>query len=406
MKVTIVGLNYSPEPTGIAPYTAGLAEGLAQFGDDVRVVVGYPHYPQWRIESSFRGSTRRETSSGVRVLRLRHFVPRLPRLANRLLMELTFGLRAAIANWGSPEVIVLVSPALFSTLIAAVRARVSRVPTCIWVQDIYSLGVAESGTGGGFSARILSTIEGRVLSSAARVVVIHDRFKRYLVEDLGMDGNRVEVVRNWSHVETPGDFDREAERSRLGWKSAETIVLHAGNMGAKQALENVVEASFVSQSLGSDIKFVLMGDGNQRSSLEKMARGDRLEIIDPAREDQFMAVLLAADVLLVNERAGLTEMSVPSKLTSYFRTGLPVIAATDRGSVTAQEIELAGAGIRVDPGEPVALIRAAEVLAADSEASALFGAAGKSFSAAYHSEETAVRRFRTILEALVPDRDA
>ena len=30
VKVAILGINYAPEPTGIAPYTTGLAMGLAE----------------------------------------------------------------------------------------------------------------------------------------------------------------------------------------------------------------------------------------------------------------------------------------------------------------------------------------------------------------------------------------
>jgi hypothetical protein len=42
LRVLVVGLNYAPEHTGIAPYTTGMARGLAQAGHQVHVVAGYP----------------------------------------------------------------------------------------------------------------------------------------------------------------------------------------------------------------------------------------------------------------------------------------------------------------------------------------------------------------------------
>jgi len=42
MKIKIVGINYFPELTGIAPYTTGMAEGLAACGHNVNVVTGLP----------------------------------------------------------------------------------------------------------------------------------------------------------------------------------------------------------------------------------------------------------------------------------------------------------------------------------------------------------------------------
>jgi colanic acid biosynthesis glycosyl transferase WcaI len=42
MHVLIIGINYRPEPTGIGPYTAGLAEHLAARGEEVTVLTGLP----------------------------------------------------------------------------------------------------------------------------------------------------------------------------------------------------------------------------------------------------------------------------------------------------------------------------------------------------------------------------
>ena len=408
MRVTFIGLNYSPEPTGIAVYTAGLAEALADTGHPVTVITGYPHYPQWRIYDGYGGHNRLhgcETIQGVSVARVPHGVPSQPRLWNRLGMELGFGIRALFSKWDKPDVAVLVTPALFSVGAAMLRARLGRTRTCIWVQDIYSLGVSESGTGGRLATWLLRRIERSILRSASTVVVIHERFKRYLVEELDIDCDSVEVVRNWCHTDYLTGFGRDEVRTSRGWKADDIVVLHAGNMGAKQALENVVHASRIAEERGSRVRFVLLGDGNQRHQLEAMGGNRRIEFIDPLPEGAFQATLSAADILLVNERPGLTEMSVPSKLTTYFNTGLPVIAATDASCVTADELNLAGGGVRVNAAAPGELVDAAERLGVDSEASAAYGAAGRRFSADFLSAESSLGRFRRILEQGVSRAD-
>jgi colanic acid biosynthesis glycosyl transferase WcaI len=50
-----------------------------------------------------------------------------------------------------------------------------------------------------------------------------------------------------------------------------------------------------------------------------------------------------------------TDMSLPSKLTSYFAAGRPVIAAASAESETAREINAAGAGSVVAPDDPAGL---------------------------------------------------
>jgi colanic acid biosynthesis glycosyl transferase WcaI len=75
LRVLVVGLNYAPEHTGIAPYTTGMARGLAQAGHQVHVLAGYPYYPQWRVADGYRGLRREERDGPVAVTRLRHYVP-------------------------------------------------------------------------------------------------------------------------------------------------------------------------------------------------------------------------------------------------------------------------------------------------------------------------------------------
>lgn len=106
-----------------------------------------------------------------------------------------------------------------------------------------------------------------------------------------------------------------------------------------------------------NIRFVLLGDGNQREKLENIGRHiKKLQFIRPLDDVQFQSALNAADILLVNESIGVVEMAVPSKLTTYFSIAKPILAATDQRSATASEISQSGAGLRVDPGNPADLI--------------------------------------------------
>lgn len=404
-RVTIVGLNYSPEPTGIAPYTAGLAVGLVATGFDVRVVTAYPHYPAWRIAEGYRGRRMREIVSGVRVNRIRPYMPARPTGIKRLLLEISFGIGSVFTKWNTPDVVVMVSPALFAVAIAQLRARLtrSRPAVIVWVQDIYGLGVAETGAMSGRGAKLMAAIEGAVLRRADRVVVIHDRFKRYVASTLGVDSSRISVVRNWTHF-APKVSDREAFRRKFGWES-EVVVLHAGNMGAKQALENVVEAARLADARKANVRFVLLGNGNQRDKLETAAKGiRRLDFMASLDDADFQGAMAAADVLLVNEKAGVTEMAVPSKLTSYFSAARPVLVATDNGSITAEEIEAAGAGVRVDAGDPESLLRESLLLGGDRSRAAELGRNGAAFQLRFLSQSSAISNYAEIINSLAVKR--
>jgi glycosyltransferase involved in cell wall biosynthesis len=231
----------------------------------------------------------------------------------------------------------------------------------VWVQDIYSLGLAETGEGGGIAHTITRRVEGLTLRAADRVVVLHQRFADFVTNELGVDPSRVVVHRNWTHLPPMDPVDPVQAKTALGWPTDKTLAVHTGNMGSKQGLENVVDAARLADMRGEAIQFVLVGDGGERRSLEEYGRGvTRLSFVDPLDDEKYHLALNAADILVVNEKPGVSAMSMPCKLTSYFDAGKPVVAATDPNGITASEISTANAGIVVPAGDAEALLAAIE----------------------------------------------
>ncbi|WP_333474354.1 glycosyltransferase family 4 protein [Arthrobacter sp. HY1533] len=402
LRITIVGLNYAPEPTGIAPYTTRLAEMLVTEGHIVHVLTGYPHYPEWKLQDGYSGWQKTEIVNSVKVKRLRHFIPNRLSNVNRMHLELSFGVRLLFARWHRPDVVLIVSPSLFATALVLLRSKIGigRTLTGVWVQDIYSRGLEETGTGSSLQTRIMKKFEGLVFRSATKVTVIHKRFRKYLVNDLGVKYEDIGVIGNWTHLKKRHQIDRESTRLELGWGN-ETVVLHAGNMGVKQALGNVVNAARAADDSSSNVRFVLLGGGNQKDRIQELSSDvDRIQFISPLSDEAFQAALHAADILLVNEMSGLREMAVPSKLTSYFSAGLPIIAATEHDSTTAGEIESSEAGVRIAPDRPDELLEVVLKLANDPALSQKLGRAGKLYAENALSEEAAIIKYSAWLRDL------
>jgi colanic acid biosynthesis glycosyl transferase WcaI len=409
VRVAIFGINYAPEPTGIAPYTTGLAMGLAKRGHQVVVLTGHPHYPYWkRVEARSRLRSE-EQLDGVRVRRLKHRVPQRLSWIGRAAMEFTFGLQLLTARWGRPEVVICVTPPLLAAAMSAVRARLTwrRPAIGILVQDLYSRGVEETGAASGLAASAVRVAESLAMRLCDGVVVIHKGFTTYLTEYLSVDPRRIREIRNWNHVSPPDPSASAAFRDAHGWGADEVVILHAGNMGFKQGLENVIAGGALASRTNSPARFVLLGDGNQRASLEDAAAGvPALEFLPPVSEEEFPAALGAADVLLVNERAGIAQMSVPSKLTSYFNSGKPILAATDAAGFTAGELAASGAGVCVPADRPDLLLSEAIRLGTDRELARQLGEAGRRYCDELLSREAALDRYERWIIDLVDMRGA
>jgi colanic acid biosynthesis glycosyl transferase WcaI len=391
LRVLISSSYYWPEEAGSAPYLTGLAEHLSAEGHDVVVATGFAHYPDWRSTAG-RRVTARESHNGVRIIRRRHYVPRTQSAGHRAAYELSLlaaGLTALPLRW-RPTVVVGTCPSLAGGVVASAASLRYRVPYGLVFQDLMGQAAEQSGVAGG--ARVAGTVrkvELRLARQATAVAIIAENFRGYL-EAGGVAAERIERLRNWTRRVEP-DETREETRSRFGWPDDEFVSVHGGNMGQKQGLDNVLDAAALLG--GSKTRIVLVGDGNDRPRLERdaAARGlANVEFVGLQGPGRWEAVLQAADALIVNQRESVADMSLPSKLTSYFAAGRPVVAAASPTSETADEIRAAGAGIVVRPGDPGALRDALFALQADPERARGYAESGKQYAEATLSRTAAL----------------
>lgn len=401
-RVLLVGVNYWPDTTGIAPYTTGAAEHLASLGARVRVVTGIPHYPAWVPSPEHRAPLSRERRNGVEVARARHYVPARQDALRRAAFEASWLPGAALQDAASrADAVVAISPSLAALPMARWAAGRRRVRWAAVVQDLMGNAAANGGVRGGARVSgVVGGVERAMLRSADLVGVIGEGFGD-AVQRMGVDPARVRLLPNWSHV-TPSPSDKATARARLGWRQDALTVVHTGNMGAKQGLENVVLAAHEAHRRGTEVDLVLVGDGSSRRELEALAAGvPTLRFVDPVDDDLYPEVLAAADLLLLNERPDMVEMSLPSKLTSYLVSGRPVVGAVPAHGWTATVLDESGAAVRVDPADPGALLDAVTLLAGDPQACERMSAAGVAYARSRYGAGAGVGRYADLVRELL-----
>jgi putative colanic acid biosynthesis glycosyltransferase WcaI len=397
-SLLVFGINYTPEPTGIAVVTTWLTESLALRGWDVTMITGMPHYPAWR-----RGRAPRRTRNGtVNVRRHLHYVPARQSALRRAGYEVTWLATAAqsLLPRRSPDLVLGIVPSLGGGVLARLASSRYGVPYALLVQDVMGRAAEQSGVPGSRGvARLVEKIETSVAREAERIGVVADGFTDYFRE-AGVSLERIHRVRNPARLGTPTK-PRQAVREELGWKSDDFVVLHSGSMGYKQGLESVLEAAAVARD-DRGIRFVLQGDGNQKAALQALAAARELRnvsFLPLASVEELPNVLRAADALLLSQRQSVRNMSLPSKLTSYFLAGVPTVAAVAPDDEAAREIERAGAGVVLEPENPDRLVETLIELRSDPQRAEELGASARAFAEQHLSEASAIGGFELMLRS-------
>ena len=140
MRLLVLGINYAPEMIGIAVYTTGLAEAMAEHGHDVSVVTAVPSYPGWKVFDGVRKRGYRSKGNGPRVVHCPLYVPRVPSGARRILHYASFALCAApvtlyYALRYRSDMVFVAAPALLSAPVGWLVARLTGAKCWLHVQD-------------------------------------------------------------------------------------------------------------------------------------------------------------------------------------------------------------------------------------------------------------------------------
>jgi colanic acid biosynthesis glycosyl transferase WcaI len=407
MRVLIIGINYRPELTGIGPYTADLAEYLAGRGDDVTVIGGLPHYPTWHIAP---GTPRRlvseERIERVRLVRAAHYVPARQDALRRAVYEATFGLTGLLASRRvePPQAIVGVVPALSGGMLARSLSRGFLAPYGILFQDLMGPAASQSGmAGGGLVASATARMERWAVGRASAVGVVATSFIPY-VRSLGVPPQDIAHVPNWNRLVEP-DTSVDDIRARFGWSDGRQVALHAGNIGLKQGLEQVVDAARLAKERGDPVRFVFSGGGSQEDAIRGAASGlDNVQFLGVQPEGMHASLLAAADVLLLSERSTQVDMSLPSKLTSYYAAGRPIVAAVGTAGASAEEVRRSGAGLVTPAGQPEAILDALSQLRSEPDLASRLGRAGRSYGAGHASASSGLARGAELIDMIALDR--
>lgn len=387
-------------------YTGEMAAWLAHSGHDVRVITAPPYYPDWQVSAGHRGDRYvLDDFQGVRVRRAPLYVPRSPGGIKRLLHLASFALTSlpSVARqvFWQPDVVWVVQPTLFCTPAALLLGRLSGAKVWLHIQDFevnagFGLGILK----GSLLRTTVLSIERFLLRRFDRVSTISDGMVA-LARSKGVQEPVISFP-NWVDTALIHPLTEPSRyRHELQIRDDAVVLLYSGNMGAKQGLTQLSEAA---RRLQDDARlvFVFCGSGSYRPALETECHGlENVRFLGLQPANDLNDLLGVADIHLLPQQAGASDLVMPSKLTGMLASGRPIIATAPQGS--SLERAVSGCGAVVQPDDVAGLVSAIQTLSDDSEARKRFGRVARSRAASL-SLETILRNFESnLLELCRPD---
>lgn len=414
--------HFAPDIAPTGKVMTNLVHEWAALGHEVHVVTSLPWYREHRVEPAWRGRlVRRERTDWGSITRINPFASKsksnlVARAAAFVLFSLVAGVCAITAGGrgGSRlsngdrrvrrkrvqrvDAVIAMSPPLTLGIVGWFAALVRRSRLVFNVQDVFPDAAIRTGAVTNPAViTIASWLERFTYRRSAAVVVLSEDLRHNVRAKLPASrAEHVHVIENFVDTTAVSPRNRMTAYRRELKLGDEVVVMYAGNVGFSQSLGTLVEAA---RRLPA-ISFVINGSGSALPELKMQARDlPNVHFGDYQPEERLAEVLATADIHVVPLRAGLANVSVPSKTYSILAAGRCVVAAVDAETEIARLVHRSGAGAAVAPDDVDALVAAITRFVADESLRDSMGRAGRTFVERHVSARDAARAYA----ALVPD---
>ncbi len=365
-KVLIHSLVFTPDGVSNAYLYRDLAVELQRRGHKVTVLTTTPHYNVLHQELIKQPLTKRlgglyATSSlgSVKVIHIPMF-KKSPKHLVRIISALWFNLGALLIGVivsGRQDIVFASSPPLSNGMVGRVLAWIWGVPSAYIVQDVFPDGLIRQGI---IRSKVLIAflrkLEKIVYNSNDLVVVIAQSFMTTLRSRI----NKLESLRlieNFVDIDFYRLLQRHNDFSLKHGLDDCFVVSYVGNIGNAQDFRPVIHAAKELKNL--PIKFVFVGDGILRQSLEQQILEHNLQnisVLGYIPRDDTPWVNASSDICLVLLSQHIQGCSFPSKIFSIMASGRTAFITADEGSDLIRVVQESGSGRVVPVGDRDAFV--------------------------------------------------
>lgn len=258
---------------------------------------------------------------------------------------------------GKYDIILVTSPPLFVGITAYILSKFKRTPFVFEIRDLWPESAIDTGIiTNKWIIKFAYWFEAFIYRKAKKINVLTPAFYTKLVETKKVSPNKIIEIPNAADFEISdqllNSFDVDAFRKDKGWEN-KFVITYVGAHGVANGLHQIIQTAEILKE--TNVLFVLVGDGMKKKELMAQVKSltlDNVVFYDPVPKKEVLKFVLASDmgasVLMKND----TFKTVYSNKTfDYMSCKKPILMAID--GVSRELVEKAGAGIFVEPENPI-----------------------------------------------------
>ena len=354
MKILLINQVFvSPDEPGHTRHFE-MAKFLQACGHELVIVASDLNYQTGKRTIARRGLYAEQKIDGVRVLRSYMF-PALHRsYIWRIISFFSFMFSSVwtALTVRDADLIMGTTPPIFQAVSAWFVAWVRRKPFLLEVRDLWpEFGVSMGVLKNPMVIALARWLENFLYARATHILVNSPAYKEYMLSK-GVPENKVTYIPYGTDVDmfNPG-VDGVSVRKKLGLEN-KFVVLYAGALGQANDIDTILRAA---ERLNheSHIRFVLFGDGKERTRLKSESARMKLTNVIFAGvcpKKEMPAIVAASDVgIAILQDIPMFRTTYPNKVFDTMAAGRATVLVID--GVSRELIESSNGGVYVHPND-------------------------------------------------------
>ena len=308
-KILFLTDNFPPETNAPATRTYEHCLKWINMGYQVTVITCFPNFPKGKVFDGYTNTLyQKQHVDGIIVIRVWSYITENNGFIKRIIDYVSYALSSFLVGlFVKTDLIIATTPQFFTAISGRALSFFKRIPWVIEVRDLWPDSIAAVGSMNvdSNSFKILKKIEHHLYLSAAKIVVVTDSFKKYMINEHQIKPEKVGVFKNGvlkDRFKKSRPNDLMTLKKSLGLKN-KIIVSYIGTHGLAHGLNFILKS--ISKLSNSDLHFLFIGDGANKQNLidySKTLHSNNFTFLESVRKSKIPLYIDLSDYSLVNLR--------------------------------------------------------------------------------------------------------